>query len=95
MKIKYFQDGISDKLLGGALIKKNTSNRFPPFFFATTKFVVLPSHSFFFSFGTLPACFKRKTNPRRRYDLPKMQVDLNPPIVTDGARIHDVFILPH
>ena len=81
--------------LGGALIRKILVNRFPPFFFATTKFVVLPSHSFFFSFGTLPACFKRKTNPRRRADLPKMQVDLAPPIVADSARIHDVFILPH
>jgi hypothetical protein len=41
--------------------------------------VVLPSHSFFPSFGTLPACFKRKTNPRRRADLLKMQADLAPP----------------
>ena len=41
--------------------------------------MVLPSHSFFPSFGTLPACFKRKTNPRRRADLLKMQADLAPP----------------
>ena len=40
--------------------------------------MVFQSHSFFFSFGKLPACFKRKTNPQRRTDLPKMQVDLAP-----------------
>ena len=28
-------------------------------------------------------------------DLPKIPVDLDPPIVANGARIQDVFILPH
>jgi hypothetical protein len=47
----------------GGTHKKKLVNRFPPFFFATTKFVVLPSHSFFSLLARFPPVSKERQIP--------------------------------